>query len=256
MKYCYFHINKEEPDYNLFKKDIESTEESHVFVDKNIGFEGYASIVNFLADLTDKNNIYVYASSEVEINLLALNGLKFHILIRNDLNLEIGCKIIENNKDKEVFIEIDESSDVKKIVAMTKQLNTNICFVITDIFNNKGNYITRYNKLITINSLWKNPIHNLDSILPFSTPEHNIALLYNGSTVVEKNLVQGFYGDICIDKNQIEDLKIKARKNILTNKECLGCSYIDNCFDRGVGYIMEHIDIKNCLGIKIMENHK
>lgn len=256
MKYCYFHINKEEPDYNLFKKDIESTEESHVFIDKNIGFEGYASIVNFLAGFTDKNNIYVYASSEEEVNLLTLNGLNFHILIKNDLNLETEFKIIETNKDKEVFIEVNEKSDVKKIVAIAKQLNTNICFVITDIFNTKGNYITRYNKLITINSLWKNPIYNLDTVLPFSTPEHNIALSYNGSTVVGKNLVQGFYGDICIDKNQLEDLMIKARKNILTNKECLGCSHIDNCFDRGVGYIMEHIGVKNCLGIKIMETYK
>lgn len=239
----------------------------HTFNEKALAILEQVQEVHILApyvkdfSLIKHTNVTVYVFNETQYAQCIKNNWNFHIALygNNIFNDELLQYIKE---DTEVFWFPHSQQISDNISLFTVRLNVlkmAVCINYNPYL--QDNILPEQFRLFvkSIHKEFNNPLFNKEKQLLMNAPDntYDIHSLSNNMTIVQqKNMftlspvVLGVYGDLPIlDSNA----SIINKKAILKNKECQWCDFNEQCINRNLGYIMDTLNYKGCISIKLMQ---
>ncbi len=220
--------------------------------------------VELLKKLRNKN-VSCYAKEVENIIEIETIGHNVHYCwINNEELNEEFIKIINTNKEKEFFwILNDDLLKQKKeeVLLNLKRIQRPICISFTKTLLNEN--IVEYKKLKDLidwlQKEWNNTLFHKEKDLYVENWVDENYLSWRDNTYydtdekINKNLVMGIFGDIVVADNQKNE-KINIL-NMKKNKDCLSCEYFTFCRERGIGLIMEEMNLYECISVKFLEKN-
>lgn len=209
--------------------------------------------------------ISVYSSRIENIIFLEKQHITVHYCWVNNEYLSDDFLMLVNKNQKNEFFWIinDDILKYEKEILLNnlKKLKRPICIYFTKTLIDKE--VQNYKKLKSfiswIQKNWINTLFEIEKDLyvensqdqNYLSWEDNI--YYDNQENIRKNLVMGVYGDVSVNISE-ENKKINLL-NLRKNKECLSCEYFTFCRERGIGLIMNEINLHECVSVKFLKNN-
>ncbi|NCQ51573.1 hypothetical protein GW796_06710 [archaeon] len=227
---------------------------------KNHLFEDYDYFNNILFDLKLKfpNKQFFLYCHNIEMVLAAKNN-KFipHYCFTNDglkNNLTL-LNLMEQDIEAEVFWILDEkilNYSVDECLSWIQNTNRAICPTFSGnlINTNILNFEKIREHVMILHHKFSNPLFKKEEHLHVSNWEYNSYVFQQNNTIYFGNIILGMFGDIYVeDLNTIDKTNIKS---LLKNNSCQKCDFFDKCKERGIGYIINSLNLNGCISYKLL----
>ena len=209
-------------------------------------------------------SLCIYSKDINHIIFLENMGINVHYCWVNNQKLnEDFISIVNKNKENEFFWIINDDLleiDKEDLLFNLKKINRPICisFTKTLLGEDISNYKEIKKMISWIQENWENTLFSKEKSLyvenwvdeKYLSWQDNV--YYDTEEKIEKNLVMGIYGDIVVTKDDSQE-KINIL-NLKKNKECPSCECFTFCRERGIGLIMNEINLHECISVKFLKN--
>lgn len=231
---------------NDYISELNNSEELHIL---NLKLNNVPNI--------NHNNCYLYVFNNQQYYLAKSKNWKYHIaLYGEDIFNDELINLATNNTEIFWFPTNEQIiSDTQAFVNRLKTINKSICINFNPYIQND---ITAENFRIfvkTIHESFINPVISKELELLENTYEntedYNFVLIEKNNQIVIQPLVLGLFGDYPI--KSLENYSLINKKKILKTKDCMGCDFNEYCINRGIGYIMDQLQYKGCISIKLLQ---
>lgn len=232
------------------------------FIDSNsnnLNYEYYDNIFSLIRKGFINNEIYIYAYNIKMAKAAKKNNLLIHYCFKNS-NLSIKddfFKLMEKDLNSEVFWILDNNIldvEIFTSISWLKDLNRAVCpyfsgLLTNQIDTNDHEKIRDYIK--NIHTYFKNPLFFKEKSLTTTNWNFNEYIEQKNNVLYSKKLIMGIFGDIFVDNSEDSSIQKINLKTLLRTKDCSSCSYLENCKERGIGYIIYSLKLKGCCSYKL-----
>lgn len=254
----YLFLNFLEYEYNLELLDkIKQYEQIHInFCDKNLHLNKMQDCLKTLKQSCKAKELFLYCHSFEQIKLAQSLGIKIHYCYLNDsvlINNEFHQKA-QQDKEAEIFWILDNnilSQEIDKFKEVLTNWARPVCPTISGILLNDLNadYESLRQWLKNLHSEFKNPLFQKELSLEVSNWSFNDYMYVQKDKTSCGKLIMGVFGDLLLPQNA--DIDLINLTTLLKTKDCRGCDYFDYCKHRGIGYIINKLNLNGCISYNL-----